>query len=129
MQVCAEKHVKPELAAMCEQAVHVRELESEIAIRYLSLLHGEKAPAAVHLAPRAPASLEEPKFESRFLKQMMKEDTDGLQRARRCLTEAKHSEILNFCHLVGRSRSLDLQLLENQLCESQKNCRSEPSKR
>ena len=60
---------------------------------------------------------------------MIKEDGEGLQRARICLPKAKHSEILNFCHLVERSRSLELQLLENQLCESQKNCKSKSSER
>ncbi len=129
VQVCAEKHVKPALASMCEQAIHVRELESEIAARYLSLLYGEKIPAAAHQVPRPLASLKGSKFESVFLKQMIRDDDEGLQRARRCLTEAKHSEILNFCHLVERSRSLELQLLESQLCESQKDCTSKPSNR
>lgn len=128
VQVCAEKHVKPQLAAMCEQAIHVRELESEIAARYLSLLYREKAPATAHQVPRPFVSLDGSKFESMFLKQMIKEDDEGLQRARRCLTEAKHSEIVNFCHLVERSRSVEIQLLET-LCESNKNCRPEPSNR
>lgn len=102
---CAPKGMSSQNWRRCvSRQVHVRELESEIAMRYLSLLYREKAPAAAHLAPRAPASLEEPKFESRFLKQMIKQDGEGLQRVRCCLTEAKHSEILNFCYFVERSR-------------------------
>lgn len=128
VQMCIEKHVNSDLAALCEQALHVRELESEIATRYLSLLYGERAPAAAHQHSRPLASLEGSKFESRFLKQMIKQDGEGLERARSCLTEATHPEILNFCHLVERSRSVEIQLLENQLCQLQKNCRSKLSK-
>jgi uncharacterized protein (DUF305 family) len=118
---CIEKHVRPELATLCNEAVHERETEIEIAT-YSLVLYGEKSPAA-RQAPGPQSSLEGAKFESRFLKQMIRQDDEGLKRVRSCLAKASQSDILNFCHLVERSRSLEIQLLQNQLCQLQKNCR------
>lgn len=123
---CVEKHVRPEVSTLCNDAFHERESEVEIATYSLLLLR-EKAPAT-HQAPGSQSSLEGAKFESRFLKQMIRQDRDGLKRARSCLAKASQSDVLNFCHLVERSRSLEIQLLENQRCQLQKNCRWKLSK-
>lgn len=118
---CVEKPVSKELATLCNDAVHERETEIEVAT-YSLLLFGEKAPAT-HQVPGSRSSLVAAKFESRFLTQMIRQDGEGLKRARSCLAKATQSDILNFCHLVERSRSLEIQLLQNQLCQLRKNCR------
>lgn len=123
VKACAEQHVRQELLSLCNDAGSERETETQIATGYLFLIYGEKAPDQVP----SHASLDGAKFENKFLKQMIQQDHEGLRRARSCLAKASRSEVLNFCHLVERSRFLELQLLENQLCQLQKNCRSKSS--
>lgn len=124
--VCVEKKASPELASICNDAARERKLETEIASGYLSLFYGENAPSE-HGVPGSLADRSQ--IPIKFLKQMIRQDRQGLKRAQGCLKRASRSEIRNFCHLVERSRSLEIQLLENQLCQLETNCRSKPAKR
>lgn len=125
LHVCAQKHVPQELASLCKDAADERNTETEIAARYLDFLYGEKSPS-VRADSKSLSSLEGAKFETRFLKQMIQQDHDGVARARTCLAKSGRPEIQNFCHLVERSRSPEIMLLENQLCMLH-NCRGKLS--
>lgn len=122
-QVCAEKRLTAELTKLCDEAIREREVETEIAEGYWSMFYGEKPPAA-HQPRDSLTPQDGAKFESKFLKQMIGQDREGLARTRKCLAEVSRSEIQNFCHLVERSRSPEILLLQNELCQlEKKNCR------
>ena len=116
LEVCVEKHVTPEVTKLCDEAFRERELETEIAEGYWFEFYGEKPPA-VRQPPTSLTSQDGAKFESKFLKQMLRQDREGLERTQKCLADAGRSEIQNFCHLVERSRSPEILLLEDQLCQ------------
>lgn len=120
VQACAQKQVGAELRSQCGDMAHTRELETEIASRYLSFLYQENiAPdgtAAVPLASKKDGA----KFAIGFLKVMIQQDEQGRSRTQSCLDRASREEILTFCHLVQRSRWTEIQLLQDQLRQMQK---------
>lgn len=59
----------------------------------------------------------------------MIQDEEGRLRMQNCLNQTGREEIKTFCHLVERSRWGNVELLENQLCQTQKKCKWKPSER
>jgi hypothetical protein len=128
--VCSKKHVRPELASLCNEIDRRRKLETEVAQGYLFVLYGQKA-LSFPAFPEAPVSLaskDGPEFEAAFLEQMMELDTDGVKKARNCISQASQPDILNFCSLLERSRWVELELLQIELCKDQENCEFNPSR-
>lgn len=93
VKACAEQHVGQELLSLCNDAGSERKTEIQIAKGYLFLIYGEKVPVFLQVPH---TSLDGAKFETKFVRQMIQQDREGLRRVRSCLAKVSRSEILNF---------------------------------
>lgn len=125
VQACALKRVDAELKSLCADMAYTRELEAEVASRYLGSLYRQSLPPA-HEGRTALTSREGTKFATSFLKNMINQDKEARKKTQNCLDRAGREEIRTFCHLVERSRWIEVQLLQDQRCKLRKNCRWKP---
>lgn len=126
IQACGQKRVGAELKSLCADMAHTRELELELASGYLGSLYRENPPSA-HPARPSRTSKHGAKFAACFLRTMIQQDEEGRKKMQTCVDQAGRQEIRTFCHLAERSRWAEIQLLQNQVCQTQKNCKWKPS--
>lgn len=121
---CWGKNVPQELRSLCTEMITVRGLEGEIATRYLRLWFGTEAPAADQ-SPVPPLVISEngPKFALAFLELMIQRDKDEIADVEACMAQAIRPELTAFCQMLQRARTVEIRLLQNQLCRLREDCR------
>lgn len=121
---CWGKNVPQELRSLCTEMITVRGLEGELATRYLRLWFGIEAPAADQ-SPVPPLVISEngPKFALAFLELMIQRDKDEIADVEACMAKAIRPELTAFCQMLQRARTVEIRLMQNQLCRLREDCR------
>jgi hypothetical protein len=103
--------------------IAVRGLEGQIAMRYLRVWFGTEALAADQFpVPALVISENGPKFALAFLELMMQRDRDEIADVEACMAEATRPELVAFCQMLQRARTVEIRLLQNQLCLLREDC-------
>lgn len=124
-QSCAGKHIRSDLETLCRQIISVRQHEARILTPWLSSWFGTSAPIQGQPAPPPGLlSADGQQFERAFLKRMMRQDREELRTDTACTSKATHDELIKFCELLARARTVELRLMRTQLCLWYSDCES-----
>ena len=121
--VCWSKNVPQEVRSLCTEMITIRGLEEEIATRYLRLWFGTEATVADQSQlPSLVISENGPKFALAFLELMIQRDKNEIADVETCMAEVTRPELTAFCQMLQRARTVEIRLMQNQLCLLREDC-------
>lgn len=126
-EICLEKAVHPELAAMCEdirssQSQQIEEMQAWLQDWYGITHEPEMKPGDMRQMEKL-AALDGAEFEIEFMESMIRHHRKAIIEGEQCLRRAYHPELLDLCRNIIATQSAEIAQMEQWLCEWYDRCK------
>lgn len=119
--MCQERSIHEELFLLCHEIAETQAAEIEEMQEWLADWYGiEYEPQMTQRMARQMeelAELEGAEFEIAFMEMMIEHHEGAIKEGRQCVKRAYHEELLDLCHDIIETQSMEIDLMESWLCD------------
>ncbi len=119
--MCQERAIHEELFLLCHEIAETQAAEIEVMQEWLADWYGiEYEPQMTRRMERQMedlAELEGAEFEIAFMEMMIEHHEVAIKEGRQCVKRAYHEELIDLCHDIVETQSMEIDLMESWLCD------------
>lgn len=126
-ELCVEKAVHGELAALCEDIIAAQQAEIEQMQTWLASWYGisyepQMKPGDMRMMEKL-AAMSPEEFEIAFMEMMIKHHAKAVKEGEQCLDKAYHADLQQLCENIIETQMQESALMQSWLCEWYGVCR------